>query len=120
MRQIMSVFVIAIAAGAFVAPVVHAQDNGDGQSSPNQHPKQYQSVKPGDTGRGDDTPGDKRGADSTTRRDQSAEAPKSPAIIAPPSTGDKSVIVPPQDGAAKTPVIRPPGTPGDNNDVQPK
>ena len=115
MRQIMSAFVIAIAAGAFVAPVVRAQDNSDTQSSPDQHPKQYQSVKP--------MPGDARpGAqdDSTTRRNQSAEAPKSPAVIAPPSTGDKSVIVPPKDGAAKMPVIPPPGSPGDNNDVEPK
>jgi hypothetical protein len=112
MRQIMSAFVIAIAASAFVAPVVRAQDNGDTQSSPDQHPKQYQSVKP--------MPGDKAQDDSTTRRDQSAQAPKSPAVIAPPSTGDKSVIVPPKDGAAKMPVITPPGSPGDNNDVEPK
>jgi hypothetical protein len=115
MRHVISAFAIAIAAGAFVAPVVHAQDNNDTPSSP-QQPKQYQSVKP----EPDSANGGAVSGDSTTRRDQSAQAPKSHAVISPPSTGDKSVIVPPKDGASKTPVIAPPGTPGDNNNVEPK
>jgi hypothetical protein len=88
----MSAFVIAITTGAFVAPVVLAQE----------HPKQYQDVKPAPR-------------DSANPRSQSAEMPRSPAIIPPPDTGDKSVIVPPRDNAAKTPVISPPGTSGDKD-----
>jgi hypothetical protein len=45
---------------------------------------------------------------------------RSSGIIQPPPTGDQGVIVPPDQGAGRTPVIPPPGTPGGNPSVQPK
>ncbi len=41
-------------------------------------------------------------------------------VIAPPKTGDANVIQPPSAGPDATPVIKPPGTPGGNTDIQPK
>ncbi len=54
--------------------------------------------------------------------DQSAEAPnQSPAVIAPPATGDQNIIPPPTGGAeSRMPIIPPPGTPGGNQDVKPQ
>lgn len=45
---------------------------------------------------------------------------RSEGVITPPATGDQSVVPPPRTGAQSTPVIPPPGTPGGNQDVQPK
>jgi glucose/arabinose dehydrogenase len=41
-------------------------------------------------------------------------------VITPPPTGDHAVVTPPNIGAASTPVIPPPGTPGGNPEIQPK
>jgi hypothetical protein len=45
---------------------------------------------------------------------------RSSGVIQPPPTGDQGVIAPPDQGAGRTPVIPPPGTPGGNPSVQPK
>lgn len=56
--------------------------------------------------------------------DDSASPGRSPSrsqgVIDLPSTGDKSVVPPPHTGAQSMPVIPPPGTPGGNEQVQPK
>jgi hypothetical protein len=41
-------------------------------------------------------------------------------VVAPPPTGDRSVVTPPAGGSGSMPVIPPPGTPGGNPSVQPK
>ena len=109
MRSFASVVVIAVGAGIVSLPLAWAQDQSDQSPAPQGHVQQHQEAKP--------TPQDQN---SATRRDQSAQAPQSPAVITPPTTDDKSVITPPATGAAKTPVIPPPGTPGGNNEVVPK
>jgi hypothetical protein len=119
MRPVMSAFLIAIAAGALAVPAAFAQNDSDSQSltTPDGHPKQHQDVKP--------MPQDPASKGDAAKPDQSAPnqsalAPQSSAVITPPTTGDQSVITPPNQGAAKMPVIPPPGTPGDNNNVVPK
>ncbi|HEY3916609.1 MAG TPA: hypothetical protein VGL83_02390 [Stellaceae bacterium] len=109
MRNFASILVIALGAGIVSLPMAWAQDQNNSTSEPNGKVQQHQEAKP--------TPQDQN---SATRRDQSAQAPQSPAVITPPSTGDKSVITPPATGDATTPVIPPPGTPGGNDEVQPK
>lgn len=114
MRSLASVLIIAVSAGIVSLPMAYAQDQSDSSASsaPDGKVQQHQEAKP--------VPRDQQNQDNTTRRDQSAQAPQSPAVITPPATDDKSVIVPPATGAAKTPVIPPPGTPGGNNEVEPK
>lgn len=41
-------------------------------------------------------------------------------VIRPPPTGDQAVVPPPPSSKQSTPVIPPPGTPGGNQNVQPK
>jgi hypothetical protein len=113
MRSLMSVAIVAIGASLMSLPAARAQDQNDPSTPPSKHVRQHQDAVP--------SPQDRSSQEGATRRDQSAQAPKSPAVITPPATGDKSVITPPDTGAAKTPVIPPPGTPGNNNnDVEPK
>jgi hypothetical protein len=50
----------------------------------------------------------------------SEELDRSGGIIQPPPTGDRGVVQPPNQGASRTPVIPPPGTPGGNPQIQPK
>jgi hypothetical protein len=45
---------------------------------------------------------------------------RSHGVITPPATGDQSVVPPPRAGGQSMPVIPPPGTPGGNQDVQPR
>jgi hypothetical protein len=45
---------------------------------------------------------------------------RSHGVVRPPPTGDTGVLPPPPTGAESTPIIRPPGTPGANEQVQPK
>jgi hypothetical protein len=48
------------------------------------------------------------------------ELSHSNGVITPPSTRDQGVLRPPANGTQSTPVIPPPGTPGGNQNVQPK
>jgi hypothetical protein len=50
----------------------------------------------------------------------SHELSRSGGVIHPPSTPDRGVVAPPNQGTSRTPVIPPPGTPGGNPLVQPK
>jgi hypothetical protein len=105
MRNIANILVIAAAASILTLPLARAADQGDSSTSSQGHVQQHQQAVPQQN--------------SDSRRDQSAEAPQSPAIIQPPDTGDKSVIKPPTAGA-KMPVIKPPGSPGNNDDIKPQ
>ncbi len=104
MRNIAHIFVIAAAASILTLPLAYAADQDDSSTSQG-HVQQHQQVVPPSSSQ-----------DSDSRRDQSAQAP----IITPPSTGDKSVITPPADGVSKMPVIKPPGSPGNNDDIKPQ
>ncbi len=109
MRNVVSIIVIAAGASLMAPSLVRAQSQSDPSPSSQRHVQQHQQATP---------PGSAQNAPSD--RDQSAEVPQSRAVISPPKTGDHSVITPPATGAAKTPVIKPPGTAGNNEDVQPK
>jgi hypothetical protein len=45
---------------------------------------------------------------------------QSGGVIHPPPSADRNVVPPPNQDSSRTPVIRPPGTPGGNPAVQPK
>ena len=90
-------------AGLACGPLAWAQ-SGESQSSSDKapsHVQQNQIVKP-------------------APKNSPQQSAQTPSVVAPPETGDRSVITPPNTDAAKMPVIKPPGTPGDNNEVQPK
>ncbi|HVA12415.1 MAG TPA: hypothetical protein VNF99_04125 [Stellaceae bacterium] len=106
MRNLASALMIVVGAGILSLPTVRAQDESDRPVTPQTQPQQHQEATP--------SPGD-----TTTRRDQAAQAPLSSPVVRPPATGDRNVIVPPATGDAKTPVIPPPGTPGSNGNVHP-
>lgn len=48
------------------------------------------------------------------------ELSHSRGVIRPPPTGDQAVVPPPPTSNRSTPVIPPPGTPGGNQNIQPK
>lgn len=109
MGKFLSVAVVAMSVGLLSFSGARAQDQNDPSTSPPHHVQQNQQAVPSQK------------QDLSKNRDQSAQAPQPPGVIAPPATGDSGVITPPAAGAAKTPVIPPPGTPGNNdNNVQPK
>ena len=56
----------------------------------------------------------------TPSQDTPDQVSTAPGVITPPTTGDPNVIQPPSAGPDATPVIKPPGTPGGNPDIQPK
>jgi hypothetical protein len=118
MRNIAGVLIVTAALGVSAAPLVRAQDQNDSSTSSQQdtqgHVKQHQQLLPPSA-----TKKDQKDSNQP-KRDQSAQAPQSPAVITPPSTGDKSVITPPATGGANMPVIKPPGAPGNKDDIQPK
>src|SRR6185437_15289786 len=45
---------------------------------------------------------------------------RSHGVVEPPPTGDRGLVQPPPAGSQSTPIIRPPGTQGGNEQVQPK
>jgi hypothetical protein len=106
MRHSISVAAVAIGVRLLSLPAAHAQSDS---STANKHVQQHQDAVPAPKDQAAPKPDD-----------QSAEAPQGPGVIAPPATGDRSVITPPATGTAKMPVIPPPGTPGDDNNVEPK
>jgi hypothetical protein len=113
MRNIAPIFAVAAAASILASPLAHAADQSDSRTSSQNHVQQHQDAVP-------QPPAQKPESRDQSSRDQSAQAPQSPAVITPPSTGDKSVITPPATGAARTPVIKPPGTPGNKDDIKPQ
>jgi hypothetical protein len=58
--------------------------------------------------------------DGTRSGSLSDELSRSQGVVRPPETGDEGVRAPPRAGAQSTPVIPRPGSPGGNQDVQPK
>ena len=108
MRNIANILVIAAATSILTLPLAHAAGQDDPSTSSQGHVQQHQQLRPPSSSK-----------NSESRPDQSAEAPQSPPVITPPSTGDKSVITPP-DAGAKMPVIKPPGLPGNNDDIKPQ
>jgi hypothetical protein len=82
------------------------------QARPEQH--QGQPMRPGDE------TGPQQGTSAAPSGSLSDELSRSGGVMQPPSTGDQGVVAPPKAGPQSTPVIPPPGTPGGNQEVQPK
>lgn len=114
MRNIAKITIVAAAVSIATLPLAYAADPSDSSNLPQGHVQQHQDAVPPSSSQNAEPRSDQ------SNRDQSAEAPQSPAVITPPSTGDKSVITPPTTGAAKTPVITPPGMTGNKDEIQPK
>lgn len=114
MRKIAGILAVTLAISFSVAPLVRAQSKNDSPPLLQQGQlQQHQELVPASPSQKD-----KKDSDQSTR-DQSAAAPQSPAVISPPTTGDKSVITPPATGTSNMPVIKPPGATR-NNEIQPK
>ncbi len=91
-----------LAAGRYAAENVPAPPDtsgGNGVLLPRQQPRSGSSAAPGSLSR---------------------ELSRSGGVIHPPPTHDRSVVQPPNQGASRTPIIPPPGSPGGNPQVQPK
>lgn len=113
MRHIANILAVAAATSILSLPLAHAANQSDSSTSQQDRVQQHQDAVP-------QASAQKPESRDQSARDQSAQAPQSPAVITPPATGDKSVITPPAVGAAKTPVIKPPGTPGKKDDIKPQ
>ena len=125
MRHIAKIFALAAAASVAGLPLAHAADPTDSATDSQGHVRQHQDAVPPSASQNRDSGRDRSTRDqpapNQSAPNQSAQAPKSPSVITPPSTGDKSVITPPTTGESKTPVITPPGASGNNKDeIQPK
>lgn len=79
---------------------------------PEQH--QAQPARPGEQ------TGPQQGTSTAPSGSLSDELSRTGGVVQPPSTGDQGVMAPPKAGPQSTPVIPPPGTPGGNQEVQPK
>ena len=120
MRHIARILVVAAGASFASVPLVHAADASDSAVDSQGHVRQHQEAVPSPSPQNPNSRGD-QSTRGQSAPNQSAEAPQSPAVITPPSTGDKSVIAPPATGESKTPVITPPGTsPNNKDEIQPK
>lgn len=97
---------MAIAAAALLAMSVA----GNAQPAP---PQPQQQVPP-PAAPGSST--DKRNRPDSRRNDLS----RSQGVIQPPVNGDHNVVPAPNEGSSTMPIIPPPGTPGGNQNVQPK
>ena len=82
------------------------------QTIPEQH--QSQPVRP------NDQMGAQQGTSAAPSGSLSDELSRTGGVMQPPTTGDQGVVAPPKAGPQSTPVIPPPGTPGGNQEVQPK
>ena len=58
--------------------------------------------------------------DGTRSGSLTDELSRSQGVVRPPETGDEVVRAPPRASTQTTPVIPPPGSPGGNQDIQPK
>jgi hypothetical protein len=77
------------------------------------HPPQHQEAVPDSR----QNPANPRGEGQSGSSEQLS---RSGGVVKPPATGDEGVITPPNPGPQSMPVIPPPGTPGGNQQVQPK
>ena len=96
---------LALAAGAAAAQ--------NANPGPQDHPLSMPDRVPPSSGSSTEP---KDGAPGTPGEDLS----RSQGVITPPPTGDQGVVPPPRSGGQSMPVIPPPGTPGGNQNVQPK
>lgn len=100
--------------------VVGAQTKGQGASpAPDQGPAQNDQLHPNVPG-GNGTEQQPQSGSSAPPGTLSHELNRSGGVIAPPTTGGGGVVPPPNQGTSATPVIPPPGSPGGNQQVQPK
>jgi hypothetical protein len=99
-----SLLLVALAA-ATLAPAVAQQTTPPRQATP---------VPPDFNGAPQSDAGPNSGSSLSDRLSRSQ------GVVQPPATGDKGVLQPPPAGSGSTPIIRPPGTSGGDEPVQPK
>jgi hypothetical protein len=90
------------------------------QTSPSPAPRTMPEQHNGQPARPDDQTSPQQGTSTAPSGSLSDELSRSGGVVRPPSTGDRGVVAPPKAGPQSTPVIPPPGTPGGNQEVQPK
>jgi hypothetical protein len=107
-----STIAVALAAAALLStPTAQAQSN---RSEP--PPSSSPSNRNCSPGLGNVAPGSN---ETTGNRPLSEQLSESKGVICPPAGVDPGIAVPPV-GGGRTPVIPPPGTPGDDPNLQPK
>jgi hypothetical protein len=90
------------------------------QTSPSQVPQTVPEQRQGQPPRPGDQSGPQQGTSTAPSGSLSDELSRTGGVVQPPATGDQGVVAPPKAGPQSTPVIPPPGTPGGNQEVQPK
>jgi hypothetical protein len=90
------------------------------QTSPAPAPRTVPEQRPGQPALPDDSTGSRQGTSAAPSGSLSDELSRTGGVMQPPATGDQGVVAPPRAGSQSTPVIPPPGTPGGNQEVQPK
>jgi hypothetical protein len=105
MKPTITILLLAALAAAPLAPALAQQSTAPPQATP--VPPPATAAPQSDDGAGE-------GSSLSDRLSRSK------GVVRPPPTGDSGVLPPPPAGAESTPIIRPPGTRGGNEDVQPK
>jgi hypothetical protein len=105
---------VALGAAMTVGSAASQTPRPQTPSAPEQ--RQVPSARPDDsTG-----PSPQQGTSTAPSGSLSDELSRTGSVMQPPATGDQGVVPPPKTGSQSTPVIPPPGTPGGNQDIQPK
>lgn len=112
-RTLLMMAAVALGAATTAGP---ASSQTPRSEMPQQAPEQHQ----GQATRPDDATGLQQGTSTAPSGSLSDELSRSGGVMQPPATGDQGVVPPPKAGPQSTPVIPPPGTPGGNQQIQPK
>ena len=110
-----AMLVIAMALGV-VMTLGPAQSQTPRSETPQIVPQERQSQPT----RPEDSTGPQQGTGAAPSGSLSDKLSRSGGVVRPPATGDQGVVEPPKAGSQSTPVIPPPGTPGGNQEIQPK
>jgi len=112
-RTLLMMAAVALGAALTVGP---ARSQTPRSETPPSVPegRQSQPTRP------DDATGPQQGTSTAPSGSLSDELSRSGGVVQPPATGDQGVVPPPKAGPQSMPVIPPPGTPGGNQEIQPK
>jgi len=112
-KRAMLVIAMALGVAMTLGP---AQSQTPRSETPKIVPQERQSQPT----RPEDSTGPQQGTSAAPSGSLSDELSRSGGVVRPPATGDQGVVEPPKAGSQSTPVIPPPGTPGGNQEIQPK
>jgi hypothetical protein len=113
-RTLLMMAAVTLGVAMTISPPAWSQAPRSQAPQPVPEERQSPSARPGDT------TGPQQGTSTAPSGSLSDELSRSGGVVQPPATGDQGVVPPPKAGHQSTPVIPPPGTPGGNQEIQPK